>query len=176
MHDDVIKREHFPRYFPFMLGIHRSPVNSPHKGQWRGALMFSMICAWINGWVNNCEAGDLRRLWAHHDVTVLELFEFCQTVLKYFLDPIIRSRKEYILRDAAEVSVAMLLRVFVVCYFVGIISLTGDTWFIYSYLSKLFHWHPKPEGYGCNLSIPNHNKTQQSMNQVLHWMHRIWHQ
>ena len=31
-------------------GIHRSPVNSPHKGQWRGALMFSLICAWTNGW------------------------------------------------------------------------------------------------------------------------------
>ena len=28
-----------------MLGIHRSPVNSPHKGQWRGALMFPLICA-----------------------------------------------------------------------------------------------------------------------------------
>ena len=40
---------------------HRSPVNSPHKGQWRGALMFSLICVWVNGWVNNCEAGDLRR-------------------------------------------------------------------------------------------------------------------
>ena len=42
-------------------GIHRSPVNFPHKGQWRGALMFSLICAWINRWVNNREAGDLRR-------------------------------------------------------------------------------------------------------------------
>ena len=40
-HDDVIKWEHFPRYWPFVRGIHRSPVNSPHKGQWRGALMFS---------------------------------------------------------------------------------------------------------------------------------------
>ena len=42
--------------------------NSPHKGQWRGALMFSVICAWINGWVNNREAGDLRR---HYDVIVM---------------------------------------------------------------------------------------------------------
>ena len=57
-HDDVIKWKHFPRYWPFVRGIHRSPVNSPHKGQWRGALMFSLICAWINGWVNNREAGD----------------------------------------------------------------------------------------------------------------------
>ena len=47
-HDDVIKWKHFPRYWPFVRGIHRSPVNSPHKGQWRGALMFSLICAWIN--------------------------------------------------------------------------------------------------------------------------------
>ena len=55
-HDDVIKWKHFPRYWPFELGIHRSRVNSPHKGQWRGALMFSLICVWINGWVNNGEA------------------------------------------------------------------------------------------------------------------------
>ena len=33
-HDDVIKKKHFPRYWPFVWGIHRSPVNSPHKGQW----------------------------------------------------------------------------------------------------------------------------------------------
>ena len=57
-HDDVIKWKHFPRYWPFVRRIHRSPVNSPHKGQWRGALMFSLICVWMNGWVNNREAGD----------------------------------------------------------------------------------------------------------------------
>ena len=39
----------------------RSPVNSPHKVQWHGALMFSLICVWINDWVNSREAGDLRR-------------------------------------------------------------------------------------------------------------------
>ena len=47
------------------------PVNSPHKGQWRGALMFSLICVWINGWVNNHEAGDLRRNRCHYDVIVM---------------------------------------------------------------------------------------------------------
>ena len=72
-HDDVIKWKHFPLYWPFVRGIHRSLVNSPHKGQWRGALMFSLICAWINGWVNNGEAGDLRRNWAHYGVTVMVL-------------------------------------------------------------------------------------------------------
>ena len=55
-----------------MRGIHRSPVNSPHKGQWRVTLMFSLICAWINGWVNNGEAGNMRRHRAHYDVIVME--------------------------------------------------------------------------------------------------------
>ena len=56
-HDDVIKGKHFPRYWPCVPGIHRSLVISPHKGQWHGAFMFSLICAWINRWVNNREAG-----------------------------------------------------------------------------------------------------------------------
>ena len=43
-HDDVIKWKHFPRYWPFVRRIHRSPVNSLHKGQWCGALVFSLIC------------------------------------------------------------------------------------------------------------------------------------
>ena len=47
------------------------PVNSPHKGQWRGGLMFSLIRTRINGWVNNREAGDLRRHQAHCDVIVM---------------------------------------------------------------------------------------------------------
>ena len=54
-HDDVIKWKHFPRYWPFVWGIHRSPVNSTHKGQWRGAMMLSLICVRTNGWVNNRE-------------------------------------------------------------------------------------------------------------------------
>ena len=68
-HDDVIK--HFPRYWPFVRGIHQSPVNSPPKGQWRGALMFSLICAWMNVWVNN---HDLRRHRAHYDVKEMRIF------------------------------------------------------------------------------------------------------
>ena len=31
---DVIKLKHFVRYWPLVTGIHRSPVDSPHKGQW----------------------------------------------------------------------------------------------------------------------------------------------
>ena len=45
--DDVIIWKYFPRYWPFMRGFHRSTVNSPHKGYWRRALMFSLICAEI---------------------------------------------------------------------------------------------------------------------------------
>ena len=73
-HDDVIKWKHFPRYWPFVRGIRRSPVNSAHKAQRRGALMFSLICLWINDWVNTREAGDLRRYRAHYDVTVMTIF------------------------------------------------------------------------------------------------------
>ena len=81
-HHDVIKWEHVPRYWQFLRGIHRSPVNSPHKGQWRGALMFSLICAWINGWLNNSEAGDFRRHRPHYDVIIMSLvvrrsFSYC---------------------------------------------------------------------------------------------------
>ena len=47
------------------------PVNSPHKGQWRGALMFSLICVLINGWVNSREAGDMRCHRGHYDVNVM---------------------------------------------------------------------------------------------------------
>ena len=74
IHDDVIKWKHFPRNWPFVREIHRSPVNFPHKGQWRGALMFSLIYAWINDWVNNREAGDLRRHDGHYDVIVMIYF------------------------------------------------------------------------------------------------------
>ena len=75
-HHDVIKSK-FPRYPPFVRGIHLSPVNSPHKGLWRRALMFSLICAWINGSVNNREAGYLRR--DHHDVIVMLCFRYDDT-------------------------------------------------------------------------------------------------
>ena len=68
-HDDVIKWKHLPSYWPFVWGIHRCPVNSPHKG----ALMFSLICVWINGWVNNREAGYLRRYPAHYDAIVMNI-------------------------------------------------------------------------------------------------------
>ena len=70
-HDDVIQWKHFPRHWPFVWGIHRSPVNSHHKGQWREALMSYLICTRLNDWVNNRGAGDLRRRRGHYEVTVM---------------------------------------------------------------------------------------------------------
>ena len=64
--------ESFSAWLALCAG-HRSPVSPPHKGQWRGALIFCLICAWINRWVNNREAGDLRHQCAHYDVTVMAI-------------------------------------------------------------------------------------------------------
>ena len=80
VHDDVIKWKHFPRYWPFVRGIHRSPVNSPHIGQWRGSLMFSLTSAWINGWRNSHKAGDLRRPLGHYDVRVMSVISECSPI------------------------------------------------------------------------------------------------
>ena len=76
-HDDVIKWKRFPRYWPFVRGIHRSPVNSPHKGRWRWALMFCSNYAWNKllskqslCWWFKTPSGSLWRqcnLWCKHD-------------------------------------------------------------------------------------------------------------
>ena len=86
-HGDVIKWKHFPRHWPFVQGIHRSPVYSTHKRQWPRALMFSLICTCMNVWENNREAGDLRHHRAHYDVTVMVWWLSC--VLKQHTAPII---------------------------------------------------------------------------------------
>ena len=65
-----------PRNWPFVRGIHRSPVDFPHKGQWRRALVYSLICAWTKGWANNWDVGDLRRHCAHYDFTLMWVLEF----------------------------------------------------------------------------------------------------
>ena len=60
--------ETFSALLALCAGYSPVPLNSPPKDQWRGALMFSLICAWINDWVNKRKAGDLRR---HYDVNVM---------------------------------------------------------------------------------------------------------
>ena len=63
------------RYWPFVREIHWSPVDSPHTGQLCGALIFSLICAWTNRWVNNRYPRDLRRHCAYYDVTVMRCWQ-----------------------------------------------------------------------------------------------------
>ena len=66
-HDNFINGNIYRvRYWPFVRGIHRSPVKSHDKGQWRGALMFCLICAWTNGWTNYRDAVDSSR-WHHNE-------------------------------------------------------------------------------------------------------------
>ena len=63
--------ETFSALLTFCAG--NSPVTGefPHKGQWRGALMFSLICAWSKSWANNGDASDLRRHRAHCDTIAI---------------------------------------------------------------------------------------------------------
>ena len=96
-HDDVIKWKHFPRHWSFTRGIHLSLVYSPHKGQWRGALMFSLICAWTNGWAvhsNYCSLRIPQKLyfvsytpkWCLHEQPLSNIFQafnaFIQSIYK----------------------------------------------------------------------------------------------
>ena len=93
--DDVIKWKNFPRYWSFVRGIH--PGEFPHKGQWRGALIFSLICTWINDWVNNSEAGDLRPCRAHYDV-IMKLTGWWPLSDTVYLTRCIRSVARYLYR------------------------------------------------------------------------------
>ena len=68
-HDDVIKWKPFSALMALCKG--NPLVESPHKGQWCKYLIYSLICAWTNGWANNQDASDLRRHHAHYDVTVM---------------------------------------------------------------------------------------------------------
>ena len=74
------RMETFSTLLP-LKGINRSPVNSPHKGQWRRAVMFSLIWAWTNSWASIRDAGDLRRHRAHYDLTVMVFMVTSRTLL-----------------------------------------------------------------------------------------------
>ena len=67
--DGVTKWKHLPRYWPFARGIHRSPVNSPHKG---------------GKWVNVRETGGLRRYRTHYDVIVMIKKDDCWKMTIYW--------------------------------------------------------------------------------------------
>ena len=100
--------------FSALLG----PVNSPHKGQWRGALMFSLICVWINGYVNNRKAGDLRRYRVHYDVSVMgSLLRYCFIVIWSAVNYHFDSFQQF--SDDKVVSMRNILLLLLQIYFVG---------------------------------------------------------
>ena len=113
--DDVMKWRHFPRYWPFVWGIHRSPVNSPHKGQWRGVWVFSLICGWTKCWVNNREAGDLRRHLVHCDVIVMCWRHYDIIQYNLLLDTVMR----WLVKNEDQLSNYPYL------------TLTGDLWSVF---------------------------------------------
>ena len=82
--------ETFSALLALCAGNSPVPVNSPHKGQWRGAFVFSLICTWINDWVNNHEAGDLRRHHGHYDANVMARVKVNTTA---FLQPYLLSAR-----------------------------------------------------------------------------------
>ena len=86
-------------YWPFVRGIHRSPLNSPHKGQCRGALVFSLICAQIYSWVNNREAGDLRGHSLHYDVIVMRCEVHFIFIAGALLDCVVYPERTHTLHD-----------------------------------------------------------------------------
>ena len=161
-HDDVIKWKHFPRYWPFVRVIHWSPVNSPHKGQWRGALMFSLICVWINGWVNNREAGDLRRYRAHYDVIVM----WC-----LLLAPLPSYKCMYILTSACscQCNSAYLFMFLCVQTFIYILLESFDyvaCFYIYIYI---YIYIPAFTCISSNVMSERQNKDVQSFNPAVTW-------
>ena len=93
-YDDVIKWKQFPRYWPFVLGIHRSPVNSLHKGQWRGALMFPLICG-LNKWLSKQSWGwwfetPSHALWCHCNANIHFILGISPCVVNIIIDILIR--------------------------------------------------------------------------------------
>ena len=85
-----MKWKHLPRYWPFVWKIHRS------------ALIFSLICVWINDWVNNREAGDLRRHRAHYDAIVLTSRHNCLLKISHEKASVVFHNSDVIMRAMAS--------------------------------------------------------------------------
>ena len=126
--------ETFSALLALCAGNSPVPVNSPHKGQWRGALMFSLIYAWINDWVNNRETGDLKRQRGHYDVIVMRYL-----FLIPFINIIVYSS------NYAEIS-SLFLTSFTLTFVHGIYGTCVSSTNVYTYTHVMWivvHWRSK---------------------------------
>ena len=114
-----------------------SPVDSPHKCQWRGALVFSLICAWTNDWANNWDDGDLRRHRAHYDVTVMKPFhcrdaECLRVSFSLCWSPIVLTMQRKIKANVSIFSADRIKFLTIALHFMGTtFSEKRKRWFIY---------------------------------------------
>ena len=75
-HDDVMTWNRFPHYWPFLRGIHRSPVDSPHKGPAiRSFRVYLLLQQRSYRW--------FKKPYALFDVTVMLLYLFREAYLNY---------------------------------------------------------------------------------------------
>ena len=89
-HDYVIKWKHFPRYWPFVRGIHLwIPRTKASDAELR---CFLWSAPWIDGWVNNRKAGNLRRQRAHYDVIVINVMTFQIQRLQLFVRQLVQQK------------------------------------------------------------------------------------
>ena len=143
-----------PRYWPFVRGIHRSPVNSSHKSQWRGALMLSLIYAWINGWVNNREAGDLRRHRAHCDVIVM--ISRVLGGVKFYLGGKNKVQKNpiYVTSMTKCLCIDIGSLIYAYNWQINICTTFANVWYFFCHPQKQYYphreWISLKQGYGCN--------------------------
>ena len=129
---------------PLWWGTHRSPVHSPNNGQWRGALMFSLICDWTNGWTNNRDVGDSKPHRAHYYVTVMrEDFNHFSVLKKIENVIIILSFLKYCKLGTTKIKVKKLL----ILYYVKVLYSTsrGKT-----NLIKIGHQTTSVRGFGSS--------------------------
>ena len=71
IHDDVIKRKHFRVTGPLCGEVTRDRWIPRTKASDAELGCFLLSAPWINGWVSNGDAGDLRRHHAHYYVIVM---------------------------------------------------------------------------------------------------------
>ena len=71
-HDDVMVRKRFPSYWPFVRGIHRSPVNSPHNWSVTQSsdVLFAVSPDKLQNKQSSCQWFETP--WRSCDITVLE--------------------------------------------------------------------------------------------------------